>query len=390
MSVVRGSSFAIKICHVAHGDLWAGAETQLNTLLDAFLRIPGFECSAVLLSEGRLAVALRKLGIAVTVIDERTNGSVATLRQLVKHFRALHPDIIHTHKYKDNILGCIAGRMTGVPRVVRIVHGVMEPFSGLEYFKTIVFGCLDWVINRYAVDRLIAVSGNLYENLIQRYGEYKVIRIHNGVDLDSVKTIQERGDVKERLGVAPEEFLVGTVGRLTAVKGQDTLLRAIRGLLDEGHRVKCVLIGDGPLREFLHELAQKLGIEKDIVLAGEQHAVYDFLNAMDVFVLPSLHEGIPMVLLEALAIGRPVIASRVGGIPEVVEDGRHGLLIEPEDVNGLRSCIVKLMKDRALAESLGSAGRTRVGEEFSAAVMALKTAQVYRDVLGRRSSGREE
>jgi glycosyltransferase involved in cell wall biosynthesis len=137
-------------------------------------------------------------------------------------------------------------------------------------------------------------------------------------------------------------------------------------------------------------LATQKGIEKDVVLAGERRDVYDLINAMDVFVLPSLHEGIPMVLLEALASGKPVVASRVGGIPEVIRDGIDGLLVPAGDAVALSKTVDGLLKDRSTAERLGRAGRIRVESEFAAPRMAQKTLELYRAVMSevRPAAGR--
>jgi len=374
-------SRAIKVCHIAHGDLWAGAEVQLVTLLSSLVRIPGFEFSVVLLNEGRLAKELRRLEINVTVIPERSSSSGRIVSKLVGHLRKNRADIIHTHKYKDNILGAIAGKLVGVPYIIRMVHGLSEPFHGTEYVKMAFYERLDGIMNRCMVKKLVAVSLNIKAVLDKKYGSDKIVHIHNGIDLEKVVVKKDKWEKRRELHVDQNCYLIGTVGRLTPVKGHEIFLEAASLLLKEGRNVKCLLVGDGPLKERLKELAIQLGIEKNVILTGHQDDVYDFINVMDVFVLPSLHEGIPMVLLEALALERPVVASRIGGIPEVIEHGRSGLLVTPGAIKELAQTLISLLGDKHLAESLGKAGRKRVEGYFDAGLMAQSVAQVYRTLV---------
>jgi glycosyltransferase involved in cell wall biosynthesis len=144
--------------------------------------------------------------------------------------------------------------------------------------------------------------------------------------------------------------------------------------------VTLLLVGDGPLRGQLEAEVQRLELAQSVIFAGHQEQVYDFINMMDIFVLPSLHEGIPMVLLEALALKRPVIASRVGGIPEVVLNSRSGMLVSPANVTELASGLKEMIQDPCRARELGTMGRSQVEQEFNASMMANQTAAVYRSL----------
>jgi glycosyltransferase involved in cell wall biosynthesis len=380
----------MRVCHVAHGDLWAGAEVHLATLLEALLDVPDLELSAVLLHEGRLAEVLRGQRIRTVVFDERRSSAWKILGDLVEYFKRERPDLVHTHKYKDNMLAAMAGWWTGVPGLVRIVHGMPEPFHGMRRLRMAAYEYVDGLVNRYAVDSIIAVSANIEQRLVERFGSSKVVRIHNGIDLRQVGSSLPLETVRRQLGLMSDDMVVGSVGRLTPVKGQSTLIEAVAILKRGGWNVKGLIVGEGPLRSELRELATQKGIEKDVVLAGERRDVYDLINAMDVFVLPSLHEGIPMVLLEALASGKPVVASRVGGIPDVIRDGIDGLLVPAGDAVALSKTVDGLLKDRSTAERLGRAGRIRVESEFAAPRMAQKTLELYRAVMSevRPAAGR--
>lgn len=367
----------IKVCHIAHGDLWAGAEAHLATLLEGLRDYVRFNFTVVLFNEGRLALELRSLGMSVVVLREDRHGPFRTLCSLIKLMKETAPDIIHTHKYKDNILGCIAAAVAGVPKVVRIVHGMVEPFTGKEYVKMVAYETLDGLAIRSKVNTLIAVSANIESRLAKKYGADRVVRIHNGINLDRVRITEPRQSVRDRLGVSTGTYLIGTVGRLTAVKGHEFLLRVASLPRGSSRSVQYLIVGDGPLMSTLRALAVHLGIEKQVLFLGHREDIYDLIHSMDAFVLPSLHEGIPMVLLEALALSRPVVASRVGGIPEVIEHGVSGLLVEPGDPTALHGALNKLMQDQSYADRLGQCGRKMVEQEYSATLMVRRTAELY-------------
>lgn len=371
----------IKVCHIAHGDLWAGAEVQLATLLETLVHDPAWTLSAILLNDGRLACEIGRLGIPVTVLSEDEHNSLVLFTKMIKLLKAQHPDIIHTHKYKDNILGASAAAAAGIEAVVRVVHGMTEPFSGKAYVKMMCYERVDRLVTSMKVRKVIAVSSSLKIILEELYGTNKVVQIHNGINLEKIKLSQDREQLRTALGIGTSDEVIGTVGRLTPVKGHHVLLRAANSLVRRRKNIKVLVVGDGPLMPEMRALAQDLGIEREVVLAGQRHDVYDLVNCMDVFALPSVHEGIPMVLLEALALKRPVVASRVGGIPEVMKHGISGLLVSPGSVPELEEGIEMLLRDKSYGSQLGQAGRARVEEEFSATIMATRTARLYASLV---------
>lgn len=381
MDTSKKVSTRVKVCHVAMGDLWAGAEVHLLALLTYLVRLEKFDCSIIVFNEGRLAEELRKLSLSVVVIPEKRHNPLTVAYRLAKIFRILRPDIVHTHKYKDSILATIAARCVGVPHVIRVVHGMPEPFKGLSNVNMFLYTIVDRLVVDWLVDRIIAVSSDIERSLVRVYGIARVVRIHNGIDLEVVQVRTARRDKRKEWHFADTGTLVGTVGRLVPVKGHTILLKALRILHKSDRTVNLLIVGDGPLRGQLEAEVRRLGLEEYVRFAGHQVESYDFINMMDVFVLPSLHEGIPMVLLEALALQRPVVATRVGGIPEVIEHGRTGLLAEPSDESSLAGLIQRMVEDPQLAVSIGNAGRTHVETEFTARTMAGKTAELYEQVL---------
>mgnify|MGYP002381971745 CR=1 FL=1 len=174
-----------------------------------------------------------------------------------------------------------------------------------------------------------------------------------------------------------EALVVGAVGRLSPVKAPDRLVRAAKQLIQDGYRVRVLLVGDGPMQHELRHLVSELNLDLHVVFAGHQEHVPDYLCAMDIFALSSLHEGIPMALLEAMALGRPVVATHVGGIPEVIQHGVCGLLVQSGDDVALSNALRDLIEHAEKSMLLGRAGRARVEQEFSAARMAERTSAMY-------------
>lgn len=370
----------IKVCHVAMGDLWAGAEVQLLGLMKYLVRLPGFECSVILFNHGKLADEFRKLPVSLTVISERDHCPITIAYRLAKTFRQIRPNIIHTHKYKDSILASIVARLMRVPHVVRVVHGMPEPFRGLRNVKMAGYTIADRFVTGWLIDKVVAVSADIEKDLVRTYGSNRVVCIHNGIDLEAIHVTMQRSEMRRDWHIGDQAVLIGTVGRLVPVKGHAILLEALRTLRESNHNVTLCIVGDGPLRGQLEAEVKRLGLEKSVMFAGHQERAYDFINMMDIFVLPSLHEGIPMVLLEALALKAPVVASRVGGIPEVVSDGTSGMLVGPANADELAASIKDMIEDRDKAAAFGVVGRSQVEREFSASMMAERTAGMYRSL----------
>lgn len=378
-------SLMLKVCHVAMGDLWAGAEVQLLALVDALVRRPDIEVSIVLFNDGRLASELRRLDVQVAVFPETKQNSLTLVRELIGYCRGHRFDLLHTHKYKDNILGAIAASRCGIAHVVRTVHGLTEPFRGFQSFRMGLYELYDDLAIRLKVDRLIAVSSEIERVLGHRYGAGKIVQIHNGIRIDQTQRRRAPQETRQLLGIDPSHHIIGTVGRLTAVKGHEHFVVAAQRMLQYRRDLHFVVVGDGPRHDHLKGKARELRVADHVRFLGHRDDTYDLMGAMDVFVLPSLHEGIPMAILEAMALARPVVATRVGGIPEVITDSEHGLLVSPADPDGLVEGCRRFLEDRCLAARCGKAGQLRVQEEFSADSMGEKVAALYRELVERPS-----
>ncbi|RKY35975.1 MAG: hypothetical protein DRP72_04615, partial [Candidatus Omnitrophota bacterium] len=247
----------------------------------------------------------------------------------------------------------------------------------------------------YFTDKIIVVSGKVKEFYVgEGISEKKIEVVHNGVPLFSpsfplchlpggIKNGEVREKVKEEFGIHPEDKVLAIVGRLVEQKGHRYLFEALH-LLDGRYKLKVLVIGEGPQREKLVNMARQLGIEDKIMFTGIRQDVRRILSAVDILVMPSLREGLPMTLLEAMANEVAVIASNVGGVSEVVIDKHSGILVEPRNEMKLAEAIGLLLEDELLRKRLAMEGKKRVNEKFSYKRMIEKTEKLYFELLQRK------
>jgi glycosyltransferase involved in cell wall biosynthesis len=371
----------MKVVHMISGDLWAGAEVQAFTLLRELHKARDIELVAVLMNEGRLTTSLRELDIRVYIVDEQRKNPLRILREVEDTLKAEKGGILHTHRYKENVIGALASRTVGRWKRVQTVHGLPESLTGYKGLKGIVTGALNRFVTRKYFDRVICVSENMMEHLAHPFGREKLRCIRNGIDVSRCVARTPRETVRQQLGVAPEALMIGTAGRLVPVKGVNLLIEAAKLLQPSIPHLTTLIAGDGPEMARLRSRAGKLGIPESVIFTGHRDDVYDLISAMDVFVLPSLSEGIPMVLLEAMALGTPIVATRVGGVPEIVVNGATGLLVDPGDPSRLADACGKIIADAALAHQFKSRARLKVEREHSATVMAQQVQALYSDLV---------
>ena len=297
------------------------------------------------------------------VRDVRAAISVA---HLSRHF-----DLVHGHGMRGAWICYLASRRTG-KAFVYTAHNLSPVMTG-KLAPRLVRSTARAAAARIAVSNAVAES---YAPLGFHRNEWLVIP--NGVDLAAFEDIPHQDSVLRSLGIPEGAKVVGAVGRLAPEKGFDRYLRAAAMVLEEVPGARFVLAGDGPERRNLETLAQPLG--ERLVMTGGYDAIYGLLSAVDVVVVPSVLEGQGIVAIEAMAAGRAVVASRVGGLAETVLDGVTGILVPPESEQDLARAIVALLRDPALRGRLGAAGRARAADRYSAARMIDSTVEVYRSV----------
>ena len=300
------------------------------------------------------------------------------LGQLIALFRRERPVIVHTHTSKAGVLGRLAAWLTRVPVIIHTPHGHVF-YGHFGRLRSWFFLQFERLLAKVTI-RLIALTeaerDEHLERRVGRAGRFAVIP--SGIDVKRFKSAAGAiGQRPDGFACPPDALLIGSVGWLTPVKGHRFLIEALSRLKPSHPRLHVVVVGGGELREDLAALASALGVGDSVRLLGERTDVLECLAAMDLFVLPSLNEGMGRALIEAMAAGRPVIATRVGGIPAIVKDRRNGLLVPPGDASSLVAAIAELIQRPAWAKGLGAAASESIGARFGVTAMVRAVEGVY-------------
>lgn len=337
----------INICHIITGDLWGGAEAQTYALLKGLSKKRSLKLNVITFSNRYLTEKLIDAAIHVDVIDEKINSALRITWYIYEILNKRHVDIVHAHGYKETFLGGLAARFCRVNGIVRTHHGKGVIDSGI-YHRLI-----EKVNSIFFSDKLIAVSEDLKRCLIAYgYQGDSITVIHNGILAEEVKPSISADKLKNELQIDQGTLIVGTMGRMVAVKGHKYFIEGAREVLAKRDDVVFVIAGDGPLMQEMRQEIKQLGIESKVKLIGFRSDPFNIINVFDIFAMTSLHEGIPTVLLEAMWLGKPIIATKVGGIPEIVSDRWNGLLIVPMDAHEFALACLELIEGGALRDKL--------------------------------------
>lgn len=300
---------------------------------------------------------------------------------LIKILRYEHPDIVHTHTSKAGIMGRWAAFLTGIPVIIHTPHG--HVFWG--YFgrcKTLFYIILE-KLTACITDKIIALTEQEKKDhlhfLIASEDKFSVV--HSGINLDRFSNLSvDPAVMKRELEIPEGNLVVGTAGRLTPVKGQRYLIEAARKIVDVKPDTTFVFLGDGELLNELKNMAFRLGIRENVKFLGWRPDVAEVMSTFDIFVLPSLNEGMGRVLVEAMAMGKPIVASDVGGIADLVVDGKNGFLVPAADVEIMVVRINDLLESAEKRKKMGENGKSRAAN-YSSNLMVKNIDQLYRAML---------
>ncbi len=311
-------------------------------------------------------------------------NDLAALIRLTRFLVKRRYHIVHTHNSKTGFIGRLAGKLARVPVVVHTVHGFsfhdQEPPLRRRLFRFLERAAAGWA------DRTIFISQPLIDwartERILKKGQ-PVEKIYSGIELEKFRpaTAAQRLEARNRWGMPESAFVVGIVSKLWEGKGHATLIEAFSRWSTAAQNSRLVIVGEGPLRAELEASACRKGLGRKIRFTGFQPDVASILAMFDLAVLPSYFEGMGRVLLEAMAMGIPVIGSDVGGIPDLLRHGREGFLVPPGDPSALASAVRVIIDDPHLAAAMGRAGRKRVSGQFSARKMVQDIERVYLEAL---------
>lgn len=312
-------------------------------------------------------------------VNDRGPWDWRVVTELLSVCRREKVAVWHGHDYKTNALGLLLKRFWPM-RLVTTVHGWVHHTNRTPLYYRLDQMCLP----RY--ERVFCVSDDLFETCTAHgVAARNCVLLENGIDTTEYVRQRTTAEAKAALGLPADGFVIGAVGRLAAEKAFDVLIHSVYDLVRRGTDARLVVVGEGGEREKLEHLAGELGIRDRVLLPGWQADVRAYFEAMDAFALSSLREGLPNVLLEAMALGVPVVATRVNGVPRLVQDGRNGFLVEAGDRDALTTALVGLLKNDGLRELFRAAGRRTVETRFSFATRMLKLARVYDELLSGRA-----
>jgi len=361
-----------------------GAETVILNLSKALRQI---KCTSTVgciadaqQNKPELGKAAETLGLDVVYFPMKTKLDLLTVGKIGQVIHSRGITIIHAHGYKSNALGLIASKLYHIP-IITTNH--LFPPMPLDNRKLQLYSKFDVSFTMKRLDKIVAVSEEIKDKLIKKgLIESKITVIENGIDLNEYTNNEfDKCAFRRYLNIDADSFIVGTLGRLSTQKGYTFLLEAAKKILSHKTPAVFLIAGDGPLRGQLEEYAKKLNISENVKFIGFRRNTATLLKIMDVFVLSSIDEGLPMAMLEAMAARIPVLVTSVGDIPKVIENNKNGNLVEPGNSEILADKILSLLHNRPLCEQLADNAFDTVSRYYSKEAMCKKYLDIYNDLI---------
>jgi glycosyltransferase involved in cell wall biosynthesis len=375
----------IDILHIISGDLWAGAEAQAFYTLSDLQKQKKADIVVILFNDGILRKRLHEKGIETIVIDENKHNALIMAVILARLIRKMRPAIIHVHAYKEHILGQIANMLNfNRSTMVRTFHGLSDVPKGLPVVKhiqsSIMYKIEKWFLNSGSNLNIIAVSKDLQNFLKRSFPKATITQIYNGIPPIDKKIIN-RKEIRDEYGVSEKTFWIGTFARLAKPKNLGLLIDTGKELKLQGNDFRISIFGEGPLKQKLQNQIDHNNLQDHIKLEGFKTNIHPILASIDLFVLCSLHEGLPMSLLEAISLEVPVVCTDVGGIKEVITQSHSGLLVPSNDHQSLTEAIKKLMQNEALRDELAGNAKKMVEQVFNVDNTNKKLIDLYHAII---------
>jgi len=367
----------LNLMFICSSSLLGGVETHI-LIFAKRLDKKRFNLNIVCPSEGNLTSEMRRLDIKPTIIDVRKKSNFRAIPQLIRIMKAQNIDIVQTYGLRAMFFGHLAAKLAKVKVTVSDVQILLRARHKINRFKAM----LSFIINKSLsifTDKIIAASDAIKRDLVA-YGHInpqKIVTIYNAIDLYNFKTSQSSNRIKEELKIGLDSCVVGIVARLVPEKAIDVFIKAALKVVNKIPQTTFLIVGDGPLRGILEGLVSKLGLRPNFIFTGFRTDVPNLISVFDVGVLSSIFEGFGYVILEYMAQGKPVVATGVGGIPEIVEDKETGLLVPAGNPELLAEAIISLLQDKDKAREMGLAGRAMVKLKFSAEKMVEEFERLY-------------
>ena len=367
----------IKVIHFWKDlDTYYGVHDQLLTLV-RYIDRKEFDLSVCVLGYTRLKLKneFDKLGVTIHNLKAPSQKSPLNVIRLVKLLRRERPRVFQTYCLYANTIGTIAARFSGVPVLIKteLTQRDQAP-TRLRRFRDHLLYPLDALLGHLA-DAAVYVSNNVREGWVGKGPSPKTTVIYPPFNYAKYAKLETRQNLRPP---SDGRFVIGIVARLSEEKRHEDLLFAMPSILEQFPRLQLRIVGSGPLEAALQDLTSRLNITRAVKFAGHSEKVFEELQRMDLFVLPSRSEGVPISIIEAMVMGLPVVATRVGGIPEAVIEGTTGILVTPRQPAQLADAIIDLLTDPAKTNAIGKVGRERALNEFHPEPLTRKHEQLYR------------
>jgi glycosyltransferase involved in cell wall biosynthesis len=373
-----------RICHVTKATGVAGSEKHLLTLLTGLDKAK-YQVTLVLLVERDKPLddyvqRFEERGIQVKRVLIRGDIDPLLVWRLYRLLREGNHDLVHTHLIHADLYGTLAAKLAGAPIIVSTKH------NDNAFRRHPFYALLDRLASKFA-DKIIVISDHLKRFFveIERLDPRKMTRIYYGLDAGWVEGQSSKTarpiSIQEELGIPPDTPLAGIIARLNPQKGHTYLVTAFAKVVDSLPEARLLIVGDGNLREDLERQTKELRITRRVTFTGWRDDIPRIMAALNLLILPSLWEGFGLVLLEAMVMGKPIVASRVSAIPEIVVDGVTGLLVPPRDPEAMAKAIIALLQDKEQAEAMGLTGRERVERSFSVEMMVQQAEALYEALI---------
>lgn len=365
----------IVLAELAGSAAYGGGERYLELLFDRLDRAR-YRGLLICPEPGPFVGRMKERGVDTQLVHLAPLFNPMALWRLTRLLARERVTILQTHGARANFYGRIAGRLAGVPVIISTVHNSLKDYEVRSLTRGLYMFLLR--VTLPLAQRIICVSDANRCDLLDECpaAESRIQTVYNGVDLSAFPSHPDRTKVRKELDIVPGPVLV-MIARLTEMKGHRYLLEALPSLIERWPQLCCVCVGEGELRDQLRHLAVELHVERSCKFVGAREDIADVLAAADVVVLPSLSEGFPFVLLEALAMGCPVVASRVNGVSELIENHKTGLLVPARDPQALAAAIREMLSDPTAALKMGAEGRAVVQERFTVDRMVANTTAIF-------------
>lgn len=362
---------------------FGGGERVFSQLING-LSLGDYEVHLASHSNPDLYQTVKQATPQTYTVDFKYRININTILKLVRVIRQNSIDVVHGQGARAEFHARIATKFAGNAKYVSTTAMPVEGFD-VGPLKKYIYRLFDRLTERF-VDKFIVVSDELKALMIGKRGisSEKVVRIYNGIELDqySPETNKHaRRRIREELGLIGDSVLIGAIGRLVWQKGFKYLINAMPEILKFHPDSKILIVGEGPLREKLGAVSRELRVSNKIIFAGFRTDVKEILSAIDIVVIPSLLEGFPMITLEAMAMAKPIVATKIDGIKEQIEDGKTGIFVPPKDPLALSSAVAAIMQNYRLATNIGLHARKKVEDYFSVEKMVNETEKAYHSLF---------